>query len=50
MNEGRQRHGSTAQSDAAGNNTRIDDYFGKDKGAGMRISYAGTGYPFTFVM
>ena len=45
----RQRPG-TAHSDTNEDNSRIDQFFGKDKGTGMRISYAGAGYPFTFVM
>ena len=46
----RRRQDSTADSDAPANNSRIDQYFGKDKEAGLRLSYAGTGYPFTFTM
>lgn len=29
---------------------RLDQYFGSGKGTGMRLSYAGSGYPLTLIM
>jgi len=40
-------HSRSAKTSA---NKRIDQYFGSEKGTGMRLSYAGTGYPLTLLV
>lgn len=42
--------GPSRRGTGAGTAGRIDQYFGAGKGTGMRLSYAGAGYPLTLIM
>ena len=46
----RQRRASGGIQANSANNSTIDQFFGTDKGTGMRISYVGAGYPVIFMM
>ena len=41
---------ANARQNRAPANGRIDQYFGGEKGAGLRLSYAGAGHPLTLLM
>lgn len=43
-------YGPRANGNKASNDSRIDQYFGTGKGTGMRMSYAGPGYPLTMLI
>ncbi|PCH38411.1 Rad1-domain-containing protein [Wolfiporia cocos MD-104 SS10] len=49
-NQGPSNGGSNAQAKKDSANGRIDQYFASEKGTGMRLAYAGQGYPLTLLI
>ena len=47
---GGRRDKGKGRADADGTNARLDEWFAPGKGTGMRMSYAGPGYPLTVLV